>query len=364
MTLHIETPPLPYLYPDGFKELDEIYARNRPTSEYLAAFGSYALADAILLDTPAEVLASGEIVTNPSQLETVTIPVGNEMLSAPFAYFRREPTTLHLGKTTSVPYLLRQNGRNAPHLSEFTEAKTLPGEDPRIMRGVKLPGLNGKVHTGWCVSTVIATPKPDNPADVERIKQVFFWGKTLASLEPILEIPDLKNTCIYPLSKVTRDASDTRLDVFGRPHPHITHAQVSDPRKITKELVLSGTNLTKVFLPSGVHTGVNTVKGVPSYPNHRELDIHEAYAPMTPEGKILHYRLGRYVVDLSTGGLVPLGVTATRADFPAASPKPPENGVANYYDVVYGSLGNPKLGLMVTGVSDRRIGLARVARIR
>ena len=201
---------------------------------------------------------------------------------------------------------------------------------------------------------------PDNPAEVQSIKQVFYWGKSLDRLEPIAEIADLKNTCPFPTADITKDDNDTSIDIFGRPHPHITHNRVSCLTRVTKELVLSGTNLTEGFLPPNMHTGVNTVKAVPGFPNLRELDIHEAYAPVTAEGKTLHYRLGRYGVDLARGTLTPLGVIATRSDFPLAEPKPPENGVKDYYDVVYGSMGNPSHGIMITGISDRHVGLATI----
>jgi hypothetical protein len=354
----------PNLYPDGFTKLQEMYDQHAPTDIEYRTYGKYLIANTSLLDTPSAVLCRDEVLTNPSQLETVKIPIEGELTPVIFAYFRQEPTTLHLGKTRSVPYLLTRNKQGDVRLAEFTDAMELPGEDPRVIRGVRLRSPNGKVHNGWCISTVIATPKVGNPADVQSIKQVFYWGKDLNKLEPIVEIADLKNTCPFPIANVTNDDSDTTVDIFGRPHPHITHCRISSLDLVTKELVMSGTNLTDRVLPPNVHTGVNTVKAVPGHPNLRELDIHEACAPITPDGKVLHYRLGRYGIDLAIGKLTPLGVIATRSDFPHAEAKPPENGVKDYYDVLYGSMGNPALGLMVTGVSDRHIGLAEIIRAK
>ena len=347
---------------NGFDRLDAIYAENLPTDDELRIFGQYVLGKTALLPTPSSILERGEVLTNPSQIETENILINGVLTTAPFAYFRQEPTSFHLGKTKSVPYLLLRNDQDKVYLSEFTDAMTLPGEDPRVIRGVRIASPTGKVHSGWCISTVIATPKPENPADVQSIKQVFYWGERLNKLEAILEIADLKNTCLFPLANITNDESDTSMDIFGRPHPHITHSRVSSLTHVTKELVMSGTNLTEGFLSPNIHAGVNAVKAVPGYPNLRELDIHEAYAPVTTQGKILHYRLGRYGVDLVTGSLTPLGVIATRADFPQAEAKPPENGVKDYHDVLYGSMGNPTLGMMVTGVSDRHVGLAKIIR--
>ncbi|GAC1391477.1 MAG: hypothetical protein NVSMB46_04100 [Candidatus Saccharimonadales bacterium] len=349
--------------PAGFDLLKEAYTKHQPTADDYIRYGKYAIANTSILKTPSAVLANDEILTNPSQIETENIFSDGILTTMPFAYFRQEPTSFHLGKTKSVPYLLLRNSRHEIYLSEFIDAMTLPGEDPRVIKGVKIAGPTGKVHSGWCISTVVATPKPEDPADVESIKQVFYWGESLSKLEPIVEIADLKNTCPFPLANITHDDSDTSVDVFGRPHPHITHSRASSLTRITKELVLSGTNITEGFLPADIHTGVNTVKEVLGYPDLRELDIHEAYAPATPEGKVLHYRLGRYGIDLSTGKLTPLGVIATRADFPEAEAKPPENGVKEYNDVLYGSMGNPKLGMMVTGMSDRNVGLAEIIQV-
>jgi len=347
-------------HPARFAALDEVYRANPPTPDDIAFFGQYALSGTVLLETPSEVLDAGEILTNPSQIEKIHTTVEGVPGQYDFAYFRREPMREHLGQTHSVPYLILEGKSGEPQLVPFTEANTLEGEDPRVMQNVKMRGKDGIVRNGWCVSTVIATPKANNPVDVEKIEQVFYWGQTLGTLEPVLRVPNLKNICIYPVG----EADDTSLDVFGRPHPHISYMRVKDLSEITEEAISSSLLITKGFLPPHVHCGVNLVKGT-SDPNRRELDIHEAYAPAAIGGKVLHYRLGRYgyelpSADLPEGRLVLLGVLATRSSFPDAPPKPPENGVLDYTDILYGSMGTA--GRMVTGVSDRHVGLATITR--
>lgn len=146
----------------------------------------------------------------------------------------------------------------------------------------------------------------------------------------------------------------------GRPHPDITYSCVASLSHITKDAIESGQNITKSFLPAGIRVGVNTVNSVPGHPDYLELDIHEAYET-NEAGKILHYRLGRYGFELSTGKVKLLGVIARRSDFPMAAPKPPENDVSDYMDILYGSMGY--VGRMVTGVSDRHVGIADVVPI-
>lgn len=108
------------------------------------------------------------------------------------------------------------------------------------------------------------------------------------------------------------------------------------------------------------------VKGTAD-PNRLELDVHEAYRQKHHNGDSLHYRLARYGFELPTdsslGRLIPLGVLATRGQFPDAEPKPPENGVGGpeddgYMDILYGSAGSS--GRIATGVSDRHVGLAEL----
>jgi hypothetical protein len=348
-----------HLPANGFAALDKAYERYRCSPEDIERYGKYGIDNPVIIETPASVLAQDEILTNPSQIETYRTARG-ELVE--FAYFRKEPRTLHLGWTTAAPYLILKDNQGKPYLSEFAEAMTLSGEDPRVMRGIKMKGLLGKTHTGWCVSTVVATPMPGDPAEVEGIKQVFYWGETLATMEPVAEVKGLKNTCIYPLAL---DDNDTRLDVFGRPHPHISYLQVPNLIAITKELIDSeGVIITDDLLPDKVHCGVNLVKGKGL--RHRELDIHEAYREANPQGDSLHYRLGRYGYELPSaefpkGRLTPLGILATRQQFPPAEPKPSENGVGSYYDVLYGSMGTS--GRMITGISDRHVGLANIVRV-
>jgi len=348
-------------YPEGFVALDNAYRLNPPTQEEIAFFGRYAISGAVLLATPPDVVAADEVLTNPSQIEKIYTSVGGVYGEYDFAYFRREPVREHLGKTRSVPYLILKGEGGEPRLVPFEAAKTLEGEDPRVMQNVKIRGRDGTVRSGWCVSTVVATPKADNPADVEKIEQVFYWGETLGTLEPVLRVPDLKNTTIYPVD----GADETSLHVFGRPHPHISYCRVESLSQITEDRILSSPLVTTGFFPSNVHGGVNLVKGT-SDPSRLELDVHEACAPLTAGRKVLHYRLARYGFELPSsdfpdGHLTLLGVLATRDAFPEAPPKPPENGVADYTDILYGSMGTT--GRMVTGVSDRHVGLASVTRV-
>ena len=161
--------------PDGFNKLREAYSQHQPTVGDYNRYGRYVIANTSLLNTPPSVLDRGEVLTNPSQVETEIIGLNGASTSVQFAYFRQEPTSFHLGKTTSVPYLLLRDDKNKVYLSEFTDALTLPGEDPRIVRGVRFASPTGKVHSGWCVSTVVATPMPENPADVQSIMQVFYF---------------------------------------------------------------------------------------------------------------------------------------------------------------------------------------------
>jgi hypothetical protein len=364
--------PLPF---EGFDALDQAYSDFGVTAEELARYGSYEIANAVILDPPAAVTKKGYVLTNPSQIETYSQMVGGERVEHDFAYFRQEPARLHLGHTSSVPYLIRKDGQGKPYLEEFADAMTLPGEDPRITRGVKLKG-----HEGWLISTVIATPMPDDPAYVESIKQVFYWGENLGNLEQVAELNNTKNTCLYPVS--TADDDDTRLDVFTRPKPHIAYLRLPNITALTDEAINSaGINITEGFLPEEVYCGPNFVKG--RGPNHRELDIHEAVLePLELEDDkvpkvALHYRLGRYGYELPRDGLpkgrlIPLGVIATRAQFPDAKAKHPENGVGDYRDVVYGSMGrinhaagrgNRRVGRILTGLSDSQVGLADVLRV-
>ncbi|MBA3757423.1 hypothetical protein H0X09_00980 [Candidatus Saccharibacteria bacterium] len=340
-----------------FERMDEVYGRHPVSGEDKKLYGTFVLENTCIIQTPPDVLERGLILTNPSQIETIYRNFEGTVVKQDFAYFRREPTSLHIGKTESVPYIIANNANGVPKLLDFPEAKTLEGEDPRITRNVRF-----REKLGWCISTVVATPHPDDPAEVLDIKQVFHWGESLATLEPVWEVPNLKNTCIYPVGPASEDAG---LDVFGRPHPHISYTRVNDFSEITEDRINSSLLITEGKLLPGIHSGVNFVKGVKAHINHRVLDVHEAYAPITEEGKTLHYRLARYGFELPThnnpqGRLVLLGVIATRNQFPNAEPKPPENGVYNYNDVLYGSMGTR--GKMVTGIADRHIGYASVIR--
>lgn len=203
--------------PDGFEALDKLYAKHPPDAADLKRFGQYAITNASILETPRSVQDRGEILTNPSQIEVAHITIKGAETAVQFAYFRQEPTTMHLGRTAAVPYLILPNAQGKPYLTEFVEATPLLGEDPRIMPGVNIKGALGKIHKGWTVSTVEATAKPDNPAEVEGIKQVIYWGENLGKLEPVAEIPDLKNACIFPAAQTSGIDTDIRVHLFGRP---------------------------------------------------------------------------------------------------------------------------------------------------
>lgn len=361
---------------DRFTRLNQAHGDFGLVPADLARYGRYEIANPVILDPPATVTKAGYVLTNPSQIETYSQIVDDKEVpvTRDFAYFRHEPARMHLGKTTARPYFILRDAQGKPYLEEFGEALVLPGEDPRITRGVKIKGLLGKVHEGWLISTVVATPKPDNPAYVKSIKQVFYWGEDLNNLEVVAELNNTKNTCPLPVSA---DYEDTRLDVFSRPKPHISYLRLPDITSLTNEIIDSaGINITEKLLPEGVHCGPNFVKT--RGPNHRELDVHEAWLEDLPDGKVApHYRLARYGYELPREGLpegqlLPLGVIATRAQFPDAMPKPPENGVGDYWNIVYGSMGTVshapargkrRVGRMIVGVSDSQVGLADVIRV-
>jgi len=361
----------------GFAELDRTYKDLGIAPGDLARFGRYAIANADILDTPADVVERGYVLTNPSQIETFTQEVDEQLVPQNFAYFRHEPATLHLGRTTAVPYLINEDGQGKPYLSRFEDAMELPGEDPRITRDVKVRGVAGKIHNGWLISTTVATPKPDDPAYVESIKQVFHWGETLGSMEVVAVLNDTKNATLYPVAADYEGSEDTELDIFARPWPHTSYLRLPDITALTNEAIDSrGIIITGGFLPKKVHGGPSFAKG--RGPNYRELDIHEAANETlaeTDERLVLHYRLGRYGYELPREGLpggrlIPLGVIATRAQFPDAPAKTPENGVASYDDVLYGAVGTinrnvtvGRAGRMLVGASDSRAMVADVIRV-
>lgn len=357
MTLILDTPNYSdQQYSKGFEQLDWAHRDLLISPEDLAPFRSYILGKTVLMDTPADVTEQGQILTNPSQVIRLQPGSNGNDISLDFAYFRREPLSNHLGKTNAVPLLISKDSHGKPTLSPYHDAMTLVGEDPRVMRNISIRSGTGKIHTGWCVSTVVATPNPLPDTNDATIKQVFYWGKTLTSLQPVAEIDDLKNTCIYP---VNDDTEDPRLYVFGRPHPDISFGKVGDISQITKQKIESDPRITQAYLPEGIRCGVNYIKGTPNT-SYLELDIHEACQPVIDGRKILHYRLGRYGFELTAQRLIPLGVYAVRSQFPDAIPKPSDLSVASYDDVLYGSLGDPEIGYMVTGIADRHIGLAEI----
>lgn len=362
---------------EGFAALDQIYNRGIPSHD-IARYGRYGIAKAIILDTPADVTRRGYVLTNPSQIETFTTEVTHgQLVPQSFAYFRHEPASLHLGKTESLPYFIRKGRNGKPYLAEFPDATVLPGEDPRMTRGVRMRGLAGTIHNGWLVSTTIATPKPEDPAYVKSIKQVFYWGENLGNMEVVAQLDDTKNTTLYPVAADYGDWGDTTaLDTFARlEKPHTTYLRLPDITDLTRERIESaGVIITDKILTEDVNGGPNFAKG--RGPNHRELDSHESHNKRLPDGRLeLHYRLVQYDYelpsdDLPKGRLIPLGVIATRSQFPGAPAKTPENGVASYEDVLYGSAGYVSrkvavgnvAGQMLVGASDSQVGLADVMR--
>lgn len=348
---------------EAFAPLDLVYARYPLQAADRKRFGAYRLGHSAIIETPESVASRGEILTNPSQIIRQKIGRRGSQTNLDFAYFRQEPLSNHLGKTRSVPYQIVCDNRGRYSLQEFDGAMTIIGEDPRVMHGVRMRSGMGKVHSGVCVSTVHASLDPTLGPNSARIKQVFYWGIALNSLEPVLEIPDLKNTCVYPIGA---GDDDTSLAVFGRPHPDISYHRVDNLEAINHELIVNSPRITAGFLPDGARTGVNYIKGSKDL-GYLELDIHEAFQEMSDGGKIMYYRLGRYGFQLPTkanpdGRLIPLGVIARRSQFPEAAPKPADQSVADYTHILYGSMGDPEIGYMVTGVSDRHIGVAQIIR--
>lgn len=356
----VRSEPLPPSYPDGFAAIDEIYRASPPGAEDFARYGNFALANATLLDAPDDVIEAKRTLLNPSQIELVPVTIGGEITLQKMAYFRDEPVTDHVGKSIAVPKLIIRDRNNPPYLTDYAEALPLVGEDPRPVWGIKLPAVLG-ARVGWCVTTAVVVPRAENSHEVDSAEQWIYWGEDLSSMEVVNIIPKEKNTVPYPYSP---DPDDTRVHVLGRPHPDITYSLVDDVTKITGDTIHSGINLTRGLMPSNTHCGVNLVKDAGA--GHLELDMHEACAEFSPSKmKTLHYRLRRAGFELPShdnpqGRLQLLPIVAVRDDFPYAEPKPPENDVENYEDIIFGSLG--RLGEMIVGLSDRHIGLAKVVR--
>ncbi|MDQ3094236.1 MAG: hypothetical protein M3Q70_03630 [bacterium] len=346
--------------PYAFQLMDSKYQENPLDIADKMRFGEFVVTNTCILETPPDVPA-GEILTNPSQLEEIMDgPQKGEL----FAYFRREPIHQHLGNTLSVPYILKRSGFDQPYLISYGDAMIVEGEDPRLIRNIPYLDKQGNARVGWCVSTVIATPKAADPYTVESIEQVFYCGDQLDELELVHSIPGLKNTVPSPIDFKGQETPE--IDVFGRPHPHISYAgRVKFLNEITPELVNDGILITEGLLARDVHTGVNNIKRNGN--NSFELDIHEACAPLNEERKKqLHYRLGRYAYSLPDhsqpkGILRPLSIVAKRSDFPFAEPKPATDDVADYTDILYGSQGDK--GCAVVGVSDRYAGYMEFERV-
>ncbi len=342
--------------PDVFGAFDARRAQFMATPQEQRLYGQFSLGATVLLDAPQEVSGRGEHLTNPSQLEP--LPGEPEPGVLGFAYFRQEPTTNHLGKTRSVPYKVVMD-RDGAHLVAYEGAAVLPGEDPRVTRGVRMEGLLGKIHTGWLISTVVATPDPEYPHIVKSVVQELFWGETLGSFEQIGEGPEgQKNTTLC------QAPGETRLHVLTRPFPHISYGTIASPSDFTPAAIRKVNKKVITSVPEGFHVGPNFSQIVA--PGHMTIDKHEALPVVGPDGrKSLHYRLARYGFALPTPGcargrLVAVGANIDRSQFPEAAPRPSDTNVESYRDVLYGSGGYRAAEYMLTGVADNRVGLARV----
>lgn len=354
---------------EGFTALDEIYNRGIASHD-LARFGMYCIVDTVILKTPAAVTERGYVLTNPSTIETVGLNVGGETVKQDFAYCRYEPAGMHIGHTESLPYFIRKDRNGQPYLDEFTDAMVLPGEDPRVTRDVKIRGLAGKIHNGWLVSTTVATPVKNDPAYVESIKQVFYWGETLGKMDEIAVLPGAKNTTLCP-------AGGTALHALARLNkPHTSYVLLPDITYLTRERIeAEGVNITDELLPEGVYGGPNSAKGAGI--GYLALNSHEAYVkPLPPDGKWdLNYRAVRNGLeiprpDLPKGRLIPIEVIAIRSQFPDAPAKLPQDGVASYRNIVYGGISEVDhrvavgsvAGHSLFGLSDSTVGYAKVKR--
>ena len=344
--------------PDVFGAFDARRAQFMATPQEQRLYGRFSIGATVLLDAPPEVSSRGEHLTNPSQLEP--LPGEPEPGVLGFAYFRQEPTTNHLGKTRSVPYKVVVN-RDGTHLVAYEGATVLPGEDPRVTRGVRMRGLGGKMHTGWLISTTVATPEVENPERVKSTVQKVFWGVTLQELEQIGEGPEgQKNTtfCQAP--------GETRLHVLTRLFPHISYGTITSPSGLTPEAIrrINEYVITSDTVPEGFHVGPNFSQIVA--PGHMTIDKHEARSVVGESGRrSLHYRLGRYGFALPTPGcargrLVAVGANIDRSQFPEAAPRPSDANVESYHDVLYGSAGRRDAEYMLLGVADNRVGLAKL----
>lgn len=352
---------------EGYEALSAALSLTPPTSEDMARHGKVVLRDYNILVTPQSVTDAGEILTNPSQIENIaTFHNGKYGVISVF-FARKEPENDHLGKTSAVACTISTTG-SRPTLEIINEIPPLKGEDPRLIPNFVIPGTNGKTYGGIAVSTTVATKNSISPHTGAKIKQVFYWGETLQHMEPLFELDDIKNTCPYPLFNLTGDPDDTRLDIFGRPSPHITNFRANDIFDITSEKILDDRNIiTKGTLPDKVHTGVNAVSADARHPDYRELSTHNAHVrddKLRDDRtiKAMTYVICRQSYHIPTKKLVTLQEVARRTDFPTGNVKPSDPGssqIIDYEHILYGACGNPDSRYMVVGASDTGIAIAR-----
>lgn len=239
----------------------------------------------------------------------------------------------------------------------------VPGEDGRVTQDVGMK-IGLKTVDGWLVSTLQATPDPNDSSKVKSMRQVFFWGETLAQLEQIGEGPEgYKNTSNAVVNPYNPDG--TELHVYPRHQPslltgNIAYYRAKGPQDLTAEQIGQADLIDERLWPLGsqVWGGVN--KAIARDLDHVELLIHDACSLPGPEGQEGRYyslgRLGHDLTDRKLGRVARFGTYATRDDFPDAEPKPHKIYLGN---VLYGAANGR---LITTGVADRWIGVANIYR--
>ncbi len=346
--------------PEPFEALRHPDTLLAPTPEEIAFYGLLRITRQRLVPIPPDVPET-HTLTNPS--EVYAIDINGEMRNIFYARF--EPIGEHIGKTFAKPYFLMEDAAGNPYLEpcDATIAMEVPGEDPRVTRGVKRLMPNGSYEEGWLVSTILADPDPDNLYEAKRIRQQFYWGRSLAELELIAEGPDgYKNTSVAPMFDDTI--------VFPRPQPegfsgNIAYTRLNDISELSPEIITAAKFINENLLPvgSGVWGGVNAV--LIHDEEHVELFVHEACSiPGSDNREGRHYRLARYGFNPQNGRIVRLGVYATRDDFPASEHKP---NPIDLYEVLFGAVSftgaDRNHGILLAGVSDRFIGIADIERV-
>lgn len=344
--------------PNPFVWIDYVIAENRHNYPGDMSVQLPVIGETGIFDTPPAVQSRDEIVTNPSQPILIRTPDGekNRLL----AYFRQEPRDSHLGRTMAVPYLIERRADGRLHLNEYIDAGVVAGEDARLKTRIALPGHLGKIHEGFCVSTVVARPDP-NKKNGALYEQVFLWGETLDRLEQVTEGID-KNKCVCVTPVIP---GEVPLYVAGRPHPHITFKtlegglQAIDRNSVFEDALV----ITEKMAFQDVHHGSNNLQVVRYGDNPVvALDAHHAYGPYLNGIKYLNYRSDDWLIYPRHGKMAHLGTFVTRQNFPDGQSKPPSDGV-NYDNIVYGArgkLGRVVGGIALFGLNDTQAGWARM----